>query len=104
MICKNYYLADILRLFEIKDLIWMMRFQSPLVYEENFIEKSTKMQGPFFKAPPVNLINKSSDMLFQKVQQIYTHLVNINTFRNFIIDQSGNTFQLKYCAEFPPTF
>ena len=32
MICKNYYLADILRVFEIKDLIWVMRFQSPLVY------------------------------------------------------------------------
>ena len=32
MICKNNYLADILRVFEIKDLIWVMRFQSPLVY------------------------------------------------------------------------
>ena len=32
MICSNNYLADILRVFEIKDLIWVMRFQSPLVY------------------------------------------------------------------------
>ena len=32
MICNNNYLADILRVCEIKDLIWVMRFQSPLVY------------------------------------------------------------------------
>ena len=29
MICNNNYLADILRDCEIKDLIWVMRFQSP---------------------------------------------------------------------------
>ena len=62
------------------------------------------MQGPFFLATHVNLINKSSDMLFQKLQQIYTRLVYMNTFRNFIINQSRNTFQHKYCAELPPTF
>ena len=32
MIFNNNYLADILRVCEIKDLIWVMRFQSPLVY------------------------------------------------------------------------
>ena len=32
MIYNNNYLADILRVCEIKDLIWVMRFQSPLVY------------------------------------------------------------------------
>ena len=32
MICNNNYLADIIRVCEIKDLIWVMRFQSPLVY------------------------------------------------------------------------
>ena len=32
MICNNNYLADILRVCEIKDLFWVMRFQSPLVY------------------------------------------------------------------------
>ena len=32
MICNNNYLADILRVCEIKDLIWVMRFQNPLVY------------------------------------------------------------------------
>ena len=32
MICNKNYLADILRVCEIKDLIWVMRFQSPLVY------------------------------------------------------------------------
>ena len=34
MICNNNNLADILRVCEIKDLIWVMRFQSPLVYIE----------------------------------------------------------------------
>ena len=32
MICNNTYLADILKVCEIKDLIWVMRFQSPKVY------------------------------------------------------------------------
>ena len=32
MICNNNYLADILRVCKIKDLIWVMPFQSPLVY------------------------------------------------------------------------
>ena len=31
MICNNNF-ADILRVCEIKDLIWVMRFQCPLVY------------------------------------------------------------------------
>ena len=33
MICNNNYFADILGVCEIKDLIWVMRFQSPLVYD-----------------------------------------------------------------------
>ena len=32
MICNNNYLTDILRVFEIKDLTWVMRFQSHKVY------------------------------------------------------------------------
>ena len=32
MICNNIYLADILGVCEVKDIIWVMRFQSPLVY------------------------------------------------------------------------
>ena len=32
MKCNTNYLADILRVCEIKDLIWVMRFQSPLTY------------------------------------------------------------------------
>ena len=32
MICNKNYLADILRFCEIKDLIWVVRFQSSLVY------------------------------------------------------------------------
>ena len=30
---NNNYLADIHRVYEIKDLIWVMRFQSPQVYD-----------------------------------------------------------------------
>ena len=36
MICNNTYLADILRVCEIKDLIWVMRFLSPSVYKEKY--------------------------------------------------------------------
>ena len=32
MISSNNYFADILRVCELKDLIWVMRFQSPYVY------------------------------------------------------------------------
>ena len=32
MICNDNYLADTLRVCKIKDLIWVMRFQSPFVY------------------------------------------------------------------------
>ena len=32
MICNNNYFADIHRVCEIKDLIWVMSFQSPKVY------------------------------------------------------------------------
>ena len=34
-------------------------------------------------------------MLFQKVQQIYTRLVNTIYFRSFTTDQSQNALQLK---------
>ena len=32
MICNNNYLTDIPRVCKIKDLIWVMRFQSPFVF------------------------------------------------------------------------
>ena len=43
------------------------------------------MQAPILEATPVNffkniLINKSSEMLFQKVQQIDTPLINMSSF------------------------
>ena len=41
-------------------------------------------------------------MLFQKVHQLYVHLIDIS--RNLIIDQSQSTLQLKYRAELPPSF
>ena len=47
MICSNNYLADILRICEIKDLIWVMLFQSPLVYAGK--ENCTKIFQPFYK-------------------------------------------------------
>ena len=42
MICNNSYFADILRVCEIKDLIWVMRFQSHLVYymKVHFIQRN----------------------------------------------------------------
>ena len=56
------------------------------IWEENFIGKNIKMQGPFFSATPVNVINKSSEMLFQIVQQIYTlyQLKKYNLFPIFL--------------------
>ena len=43
-------------------------------------------------------------MLFQKVQQIYKRLVNKILSRNLIIDQSRNTFQLKYALNIHSPF
>ena len=37
MICDNNYLADILRVCKIKDLTWVMRFYSPLVYRGSYM-------------------------------------------------------------------
>ena len=51
MICNNNYFADILRVCEIKDLIWVMRFQSPLVYVMYF--------GPVAFVYQINKILKS---------------------------------------------
>ena len=48
MLCNNNYLADILRVCEIKDLIWVMRFQSPLVYIDTF-----KLPGTYTKQKSV---------------------------------------------------
>ena len=51
MICNNGYLANILRVCEIKDLILMMRFQSPYVYfDQNgglFIDLAELKRGLF---------------------------------------------------------
>ena len=53
----------------------------------------------------VTLISKSNEMLFQKVQQRYTPLINTIYFRSFIIDQSWNTLQLKNIVlSFHPPF
>ena len=41
MICNNNYLADILRVCEIRDLIWVMRFQSPKVNVDQFLRTNT---------------------------------------------------------------
>ena len=34
------------------------------------------MLGPLFLVTPVDLVNKSNEMLFKKVQQRYTRLIN----------------------------
>ena len=39
-------------------------------WDEHFIEKIIKLQYPLFSATPVNNIIKSSEVLFQKMQQI----------------------------------
>ena len=60
---------------------WFYHFMSPEgghpTWEEHFIEKKIKMKGPFFLATPVNQIDKSSEMLFQHLQQIYIGLINM---------------------------
>ena len=48
---------------------------------ENFTEKKYQNARSFFWATPVKLINKRSEILFQKVQQIYIHLINMISFR-----------------------
>ena len=45
-------------------------------WEENSTEKNTRMLGPLFLVTPVDLVNKSNEMLFKKVQQRYTRLIN----------------------------
>ena len=47
-------------------------------WEETFIEK--KMQGPFLLVPQHYFFQQKQWYLFQKVQQIYTRLINMNTF------------------------
>ena len=51
MICNNHYLADIFRVCEIKDLIWVMRFQSPKVYN------SVGEKGSLLHKKPIYLLH-----------------------------------------------
>ena len=64
-------------------------------WEEIFIEKNTKMQGPFFLSHPSKLNQqKQWDDVSKSTAKIYpSHKYNI--FPSFIIDQSWNTLQLK---------
>ena len=55
MICNINYLADILRVCEIKDLIWVMRFQSPLVY--NLFQVFKRTASLFWLRNEKNIIN-----------------------------------------------
>ena len=73
------------------------------LHERKFSLKKYQNARSFFLSHPVNLINKSSEKLFQKVQQIYICLINMIFSRNFIIDKSRSTLPLTYCTE-PPTF
>ena len=50
MIYNNDYFADILRVCEINDLIWVKRFQSPLVYIQFYAEIFC-VSKPMNKAP-----------------------------------------------------
>ena len=90
-------------------------------WQENSTEKNTRMQGPFFWATPENYINKSNEMLFQKVQQRCTRpkntiffqvllLTNHETPNNLkilclasthLLSQSLPFLQLQVCDHFP---
>ena len=48
--------------------------------------------------PLVNLKTKTAKGRESKTRNV------IQLSRNYIFDQSRNTFQLKYCPEYPPTF
>ena len=63
-------------------------------WEENCFEKKYQNTRSFLYATPVNL--KSVANIFPYIK--YDFLSHM-----FIIDQSWNTLQHKYCAEFPPT-
>ena len=59
MICNKNYLADILRICEIKDLIWVMRFQSPLVY---IVAKGTVIPHPNWMFCKVNEVREVNEV------------------------------------------
>ena len=49
MICKNNYPADFLRVCEVKNLIWVMRFLSPKVYTHVQWTTLTKLYQTLWK-------------------------------------------------------
>ena len=53
------------------------------------------MQGPFFQATPVNLINKGNEMWFQKVQQRYTRPINTIYFLVLLLTNHETPYNLK---------
>ena len=64
-------------------------------WEEYSTEKNNRMQGPFFWATPVNFINKSKEILFQKVQQRYTRLINTIYFLVLLLTNHETPYNLK---------
>ena len=60
------------------------------------------MQGPFFLAAPLNLTNKSNEMLFQKVQQRYTRLINTIYFLVLLLTNHETPYNLKILCSFQP--
>ena len=73
-----------------------------LAPEENFIELISKCKALFLGH--TSKLDQQSSEVFQKVQQIYTLLINMISYRLFIIDKSQNALQFKYCAELPPIY
>ena len=60
MICNNNYLADILRVCGIKDFILVMRFQSPLVYNQKWnanADVSSKGKQYLLYKDDINFVN-----------------------------------------------
>ena len=72
------------------------------LHERKILLKKYQNARDFF-SKPLNLINKSNEMLFQKVQQRYTGLINTIYFLvlNLTNHETPNNF--KYCVEIHPS-
>ena len=69
------------------------------IWVENFIEKTLKCKVLFSKTHHV-LINKSSDVMFQNVQQIYTRLFPIY----LLLTHQETLYSLNIVLSFHPPF
>ena len=91
MICDNYYLADILRVCKIKDLIWVMRFYSPLVYRGSYMSAKLKCFIVFIKR-----IGKT-EITFESCQAFYLFFSHkFYKFNNTRTQMLDSIYQITY--------